>query len=144
MVMAYLSDKTGRRFPFIIFNLLVALSGVVTLFTYHGNNHVLYGALCLYTMGIFSVVPIIICWHVMNLEGHRNRAVGTGWQIAFGNLAGFISTFAFPAKDKPTYRLGYSLGVGLLSMSMVAVILYYILCVMHNKRLGPGQKRLVL
>lgn len=144
MVMAYLSDKTGRRFPFIVFNLVVALSGVITLFTYHGNNHVLYAALCLYTMGIFSAVPIIVCWHVMNLEGHRNRAVGTAWQIAFGNMAGFISTFAFPAKDKPTYNLGYSLGIGLLSMSLVAIILYYVLCLQHNKKLRPGQKKLVL
>jgi hypothetical protein len=80
----------------------------------------------------------------MNLEGHRNCVVGTGWQIAFGNLSSFISTFAFPANDIPTYRLGYSLGLGLLSMSTVAVILYYILRVMHDKRLELGQKKLVL
>jgi len=145
MIMAYASDKTGRRFPFIIFNLLLALAGVISLFAYQGhNNHTRYSALYLYAIGIFSAVPIIICWFIMNLEGHKDRAVGSAWQIGFGNCAGFISTFAFPAKDKPTYHLGYSLGVGLLSMSIVATIMYYIFCTMENKKRGNGRKKMIL
>ncbi|KAF2831055.1 MFS general substrate transporter [Ophiobolus disseminans] len=145
MTMAYASDKTKRRFPFIIFNLLLALAGVITLFKYQGaNNHARYGALCLYAMGVFSAVPIIICWFIMNLEGHKNRAVGSAWQIGFGNCAGFISTFAFPAKDKPKYETGYSLGIGLLSMSIVATIIYYIFCTMENKKRTNGQRKMIL
>lgn len=145
MLMAYASDKTGQRFPFVVCNLLLALAGVVALFTINGsNNHARYGALCLYTMGVFSAVPIIICWHIMNLEGHRTRAVGSAWQIGFGNCAGFISTFAFPAKDKPTYHLGFSLGIGLLSMSIVASILYYVTCLSENRNRMAGRKRLIL
>jgi hypothetical protein len=145
MIMAYLSDRTGKRFPFVFFNLLVALAAVVALFTYQGtNNHARYGALCLYAMGVFSAVPIIICWFIMNLEGHKDRAVGSAWQIGFGNCAGFISTFAFPAKDKPTYHLGYSLGIGLLSMSIVAAVMYYIFCITENKKRGNGQKKMIL
>ncbi len=80
----------------------------------------------------------------MNLEGHRNRAVGSAYQIAFGNCAGFISTFAFPAKDKPKYHTGYSLGIGLQCMSLVAAILYYFLCKRENKRRGEGRQKLIL
>jgi hypothetical protein len=80
----------------------------------------------------------------MNLEGHKDRAVGSAWQIGFGNCAGFISTFAFPAKDKPTYHLGYSLGIGLLSMSLVAAFLYYIVCMMENKKRVGGRPKLIL
>jgi len=143
MTVAYLSDKTKKRFPFVLFSFLIALAGVITLFTLHHNVDAQYGALCLYAMGVFSVVPIIICWHVMNLEGHRERAVGAAWQIGFGNCAGFISTFAFPEKDRPTYRLGYSLGIGLLSMSLVASVLYYLLCVIENKKRAGAQKKLM-
>jgi hypothetical protein len=95
-------------------------------------------------MGIFSAVSIIICWFIMNLEGHKDRAVGSAWQIGFGNCAGFISTFAFPAKDKPTYYTGFSLGIGLLSMSIVAAVLYFILCMMENRKRGEGRKKLIL
>jgi MFS family permease len=133
ILMAYLSDRTGKRSPFILFTFLVALAGVFTLFFFHGNNRARYGALCLYTMGVFSAVPIITRWFIMNIEGHQNRAVGSAWQIGFGNCAGFISTFAFPTKDKPTYHLGYSLGIGLLSMSFAASGLYYILCSVENR-----------
>jgi sugar phosphate permease len=145
MLMAYFSDKTGRRFPFVLFNLLVALAGVIALFKINGhNNRARYGALCLYAMGIFSAVPIIICWFIMNLEGHKDRAVGSAWQIGFGNCAGFISTFAFPTKDKPAYQTGYSLGIGLLSMSIIAAIVYYILCMRENRKRGDGRKKLIL
>src|SRR3954465_6319011 len=101
MVIAYLSDKTKKRFPFVVFSCLIALAGVATLYKLHHNKNAMYAALCLYTMGVFGAVPIVICWYVMNLEGHQNRAVGTAWQVAFGNTAGIVSTFAFPPKDKP-------------------------------------------
>jgi sugar phosphate permease len=145
MVTAYLSDKTRKRWPYLLFSFLVALAGVIALFKLpQSQNHARYGALALYAMGVFSAVPIIICWYLMNLEGHRDRAVGSAWQIGFGNCAGFISTFAFPLKDKPTYHLGYSLGIGLLSMSFAASILYFVLVTLENKKRGPGQKRLLL
>ncbi|KAF2203994.1 MFS transporter [Delitschia confertaspora ATCC 74209] len=144
MVIAYLSDKTQKRFGFLLFSFLIALTGVITLFTLHHNKYAQYAALCLYTMGVFTAVPLLICWYIMNLEGHKDRAVGSAWQIGFGNMAGLISTFAFPAKDKPTYRLGYSLGIGLLSMSLAASILYYFLCRMENRKRGPGEKKLTL
>jgi MFS family permease len=143
MLVAFLSDRLKRRFPFILFSFAMALAGVITLFQLSHNKYALYGALCLYTMGVFGAVPITICWFVMNLEGHRNRAIGTAWQIAFGNTAGIISTFAFPIKDKPRYRLGYSLGIAFLCLSLTANIVYYILCTASNRKRGQGRKLLL-
>lgn len=144
MIMAYFSDKAGLRFPFIMFNFSLALIGVVILYTFHGDNKVRYFALCIYTMGIFAALPIVICWCVMNLEGHKNRAVGTAWMFAFGNSSAFVSTFGFPAKDKPRYELGYSLGIGTLCMSMAASCVYFVLCVMENRGRSNGQRKLIL
>jgi drug/metabolite transporter (DMT)-like permease len=145
MITAYLSDKTRRRWPYLLFSFIVALSGVIALFKLpQGQNDARYGALVLYTMGVFSAVPIIICWYLMNLEGHRDRAVGSAWQIEFGNCAGIISTFAFPVRDRPTYRLGYSLGIGLLSVSFASSIVYFVLVTLENRKRGPGQKKLIL
>jgi MFS family permease len=140
MLLAFLSDKTRKRTPFVFFSFAMALAGVTTLFCLDHNKYAQYAALCLYTMGIFGTVPIIICWFVMNLEGHRNRAVGTAWQIAFGNMAGMISTFAFPVKDRPRYTVGYSIGIGLLCMSMLASAIYYWVCARENRRKPEGRK----
>lgn len=134
MLVAYLSDKVRRRFPFALFSFLMALAGVITLFRLHHNKYAQYGALCLYTMGVFGAVPTVICWYVMNLEGHQERAIGTAWQIAFGNTAGIISTFAFPAEDKPMYRSGYATAIALLCLSLGATVAYYVLCVMGNRK----------
>ncbi|KAF2870651.1 major facilitator superfamily domain-containing protein [Massariosphaeria phaeospora] len=143
MVLAYTSDKTRQRFPYIVFSFLMALAGAITLFRLHHNRYAQYGALCLYTMGVFGAVPIVICWYVMNLEGHRNRAIGTAWQVAFGNTAGIISTFAFPVKDRPTYQLGYSLGIAFLCLSLVANAAYFALCMMDNRK-RDGKRKLIL
>ena len=140
MILAFLSDRSGRRAPFAFFSFAIALIGVTTLFCLHHNKHAQYAAVCLYAMGVFGTVPIIICWFVMNLEGHRNRAVGTAWQIAFGNIAGMVSTFSFPDKYKPRYALGYSLGIGLLCMSIVATAAYLYICIQESRKRVGGRK----
>lgn len=67
--------------------LLIAIAGFAVLFTIHGveNRNILYGALFLVTCGAYSAMPVIVCWYVMNLGGHKRRSVGTAWQIGFGN-----------------------------------------------------------
>jgi len=144
MVIAYLSTVTRMRYPWILFCHLIALSGVFTLFTLHHNNHALYGALCLYLMGVVGATPMTVCWFLMNLEGHNNRAIGGAFQICLGNAAGLIAAFSFQAKDKPTYRLGYSLGIGFLFVSLTASTIYFLLCLVHNKRRASGDKIMIL
>ncbi|KAF1962659.1 hypothetical protein CC80DRAFT_398859 [Byssothecium circinans] len=96
-------------------------------------------------MSVFGTLPVIICWFVMNLEGHRNRVVGTAWQIGFGNIGGIIATFSFPAKDRPLYHLGYSLSIGMICMSFAASVICLVLCKMENrKRASEGKRRLIL
>ena len=37
----------------------------------------------------------------MNLGGHRRRAIGSAWQVGFGNLGGIVATYALEAKNSP-------------------------------------------
>ncbi len=140
---AYLSDKIKSRFSFIIFGLCLALCGNLVLFTVHDNRRVQYAAVFLYLMGVISMLPVVVCLFTMNLKGHRNRAVGTAWQVGFGNCAGIIATFAFPSADAPRYRLGYSLGLGFLCLAGAAALAYFVGCLMANKRRG-GTDRFIL
>lgn len=143
MLIAYLSDRFQHRFVFIVIGLSLAISGNLILFNVHDNRQVEYAGLILYTMGVISILPIVVCWFSMNLKGHRKRAVGTAWQIGFGNLSGIIAIFAFPSADAPRYHLGYSLGLSFLCVGGAAASLYFLGCFMENKQ--PSKKiRLIL
>ena len=88
MLVAWLSDKTRHRFLFTVFGTCIAIAGFGILITVHTNKHLEYAALFLVTMGTYSIMPVIVCWFSMNLGGHHRRAVGTAWQIGFGNIGG--------------------------------------------------------
>ena len=145
MILSYLSDRTSLRFPFIVFGHILALAGCVTLLTLHHNRDAEYAAVCLYLMGTLTLFPLIVCWNVMNLEGHIQRAVGVGWQIGLGNLSGILAAWSFPSSGAPEYRLGYSLGIASLGLSLVMSTIYWLLCRAENKtRKLEGRKLLLL
>lgn len=86
-------------------------------------------------------MPVIVCWFNMNLGGHHRRAVGTAWQIGFGNVGGIIATYAFLQKDQPGYRPGYSICISFICLSAVSCLAYLAGVMLANKqreRMGAG------
>lgn len=69
----------------------------------------------------------------MNLGGHHRRAVGSAWQIGFGNIGGIIAVFAFLSKDAPYYLTGYSICLAFTTLSILACISYLIGCMVANR-----------
>jgi quinol-cytochrome oxidoreductase complex cytochrome b subunit len=68
MVIATFSDLAKHRFLFVIFPLLVALAGFATLLGVKHNHHTQYGALFLAVSGVYSTMPVIVCWFNSNRE----------------------------------------------------------------------------
>ncbi|KAK1831491.1 major facilitator superfamily domain-containing protein [Podospora conica] len=134
MVVATASDATRHRFLYTFIPICISISGLVILMLVHNNLPLQYGALFLTAMGCYSAMPVIVCWFSMNLGGHRRRAVGTAWQIGFGNIGGIISTYSFMAADAPRYKKGYALGMGFLGLAAVSCVLYAIALVWENKK----------
>ncbi|MCJ1467670.1 hypothetical protein MMC07_006295 [Pseudocyphellaria aurata] len=133
MIVAFFSDKTKHRFAFTIIPILVAITGFAILLTVHNKPHTQYAALFLVAMGSYSAMPVIVCWFNMNLGGHHRRAVGTAWQIGFGNIGGIIATFAFLTKDAPRYKTGYSICISFVSLSALSCLVYFVSCFMQNR-----------
>ena len=71
----------------------------------------------------------------MNLNGHTERSIGTGWMIGFGNTGGIVATFCFLAKDAPFYHLGYSICMGAACVGVLAVVLYAGLISLEDKKM---------
>lgn len=124
LISAYLSDRLRLRSPFLILGFLLIIVGLAILLTIHHGFHVRYLGICLVAMGCYSAGPIIICWYVMNLNGHMERSIGTAWMISFGNTGGIVATFCFLAKDAPLYHLGYSICMGVTCVGVLALLLY--------------------
>jgi sugar phosphate permease len=134
MVIAYASDKTRHRFAFAVFPLLVCMTGFAILISEHKNMHLQYGALFLVAMGAYTAMPVIVCWFNMNLGGHHRRAVGSAWQVGFGNIGGIIAVFAFLKKDAPKYITGYSICISFVCLSLLSCIAYLTMCAVQNRR----------
>ncbi|EZF73809.1 hypothetical protein H105_04334 [Trichophyton soudanense CBS 452.61] len=136
MLMAYVSDRISHRASFATLPIAFAIAGFSMLLTIHGkeNRHIQYGALFLITCGTYSAMPIIICWYAMNLSGHKRRAIGTGWQIGFGNIGGIIATYSFLEKDAPQFKPGHSISIGFLCLAVVSSVLYLFLILSRNKK----------
>ncbi|KAF2200482.1 MFS general substrate transporter [Delitschia confertaspora ATCC 74209] len=134
MLIAYLSDKFRHRFIFTIIPICVSMAGFAILISVHNHRSVQYAALFLVTMGTYTAMPIIVCWFNMNLGGHHRRAVGSAWQVAFGNIGGIIAVYLFLAKDKPKYISGYSVCIAFVALSALSCVLYFFMCLFQNRR----------
>ena len=79
-------------------------------------------------------MPVIVCWFNLNLGGHHRRAIGTAWQIGFGNIGGIIATYAFLSTDAPYYHNGYSICVSFICLSALSCCIYFAVIVFENRR----------
>jgi len=70
----------------------------------------------------------------MNLGGHHRRAVGTAWQVGFGNIGGIIATYAFLSTDAPFFTRGYAICIGFICLSALSCCVYFVAVWGANRR----------
>ncbi|KAI0115632.1 major facilitator superfamily domain-containing protein [Nemania sp. FL0031] len=126
---AYLSDRLRIRSPFIFLALALLITGLAILLTVHGtkNFSAEYAAIVLTTMGSIGIGGHVVCWYVMNLQGHVERSIGSAFMICFGGFGGIVATFAFLKQDSPYYHTGYSINIATASLCVVVHIAYGLL-----------------
>ena len=66
MLVAALSDHFKHRFTFIMFGLMVSITGFIILIVEHHDMGLQYAAIFLAATGTYSAMPIILCWFSMN------------------------------------------------------------------------------
>jgi len=159
MAIATVSDRLKHRFAFAMFPMCIAISGFSILLAVHDNIKVQYAALFLAAMGCFSALPVIACWFNLNRKfppptrriqttyqglpvgGHKRRAVGTAWQIGFGNIGGVVATYSFISKDAPRYAKGHAISLGFICLSAVSCVAYYMAITAENRKRDIGQSK---
>lgn len=136
LVLAYLSDRTDLRLPYVLVSGAILITGLAILLTVHANFSLQYAGICLVCMGALGAGPSVICWYLMNLTGHKERSIGSAWMISFGNTGGILAPFAFLPHDAPSYRLGYSLCMAISVLGIVAAGCYALLVLRERRRLA--------
>ncbi|KAH8106174.1 MFS transporter-like protein [Cristinia sonorae] len=134
MFIAFFSDHMKHRFLFSIAPMVISIAGFILLLLPQHNNNLKYGALYLAACGTYSAMPVVVCWFVTNLGGHRRRSIATAWQIGFGNIGGIIAAYAFLTKDAPRFITGYSLCIAFTCLSFVSCCIYYVACIYENRQ----------
>lgn len=134
MAIAYVSDRLRHRLAFALATISIAIAGFGILLGVHDNRNVQYAALFLVASGAYTAMPIIVCWFNMNLGGHHRRAIGSAWQVGFGNLGGIIAVYVFLTRDSPRFIPGYSVCLAWFVLSASACLGYGYVCWRANKQ----------
>ncbi|KAK7729248.1 High-affinity nicotinic acid transporter [Cytospora paraplurivora] len=138
LLLAYMSDRSAYRLPYVLFPGVLLIAGLSVLMTTHGHFSAQYAAIFLVCMGAFGAGPTVICWYLMNLQGHKQRSIGSAWMISLGNTGGIVAPFTFLSRDSPYYHTGYSVCMGVVALGMVASLCYTALVLKERRKVQSG------
>jgi len=141
MIFAICSDYTRHRYAYTLVLAIIAIVGFAILLGTDAsleNRHARYAACFLIATGLYSGMPLIICWNNMNLSGHARKMTVSAFQVGFGNIGGIISPFAY-AKNNTAYTQGNGVSLGLLGFSMITCAIYFVGIMKENRDRDNGK-----
>ncbi|ROT38290.1 MFS general substrate transporter [Sodiomyces alkalinus F11] len=133
VIFAYLSDRVGKRSPFIVVFLCIMIVGFAMCIS-TGNPRVVYGGVFLSACAIYPAFPGVITWLANNLAGSYKRSVGMAIQIGVGNLGGAMASNFYRARDSPRYILGHALELGFICGGIIAALILIFTYTTINKK----------
>ncbi|GAB1208517.1 hypothetical protein APSETT445_007268 [Aspergillus pseudonomiae] len=127
ITVAVLSERTGRRAPFIMGSTSFACIGYIILLTDHRPG-VSYVGTIFAAAGIYPAVAIVLSWPANNVSGQTKRAIANAMQISIGNLGAVLGTQLYRTETSPRYYLGHGFALGYLVANIIVVgILWQVL-----------------
>ncbi|GMM37942.1 hypothetical protein DASC09_052670 [Saccharomycopsis crataegensis] len=134
IIIACISDKLKRRLPFALLNSSIAIVGLAIVLACKHDIHARYAGCFLAVTGLYSAMPSLICWSSLNYGGHLRKAVGTSWQVGFGNIGGIIATYLFLSKDAPYFVTGLSVSIAFVVFAMIFMVILFIYYYKENQK----------
>ena len=123
LTVAYLTDRSKRRFPFIMAGCSIATIGYIILLNMRSVPvGARYFALYLITCGGYIAQPVTIVWLNNNVSGHYKRGVAMAMQIGLGNSGGIIASNIFITDQAPYYPVGFGVSLGLVWLCGAAAV----------------------
>ncbi|CAO2649150.1 Nn.00g100990.m01.CDS01 [Neocucurbitaria sp. VM-36] len=139
LLTAYFSDKIKNRGYFIVAGSVLGICGYIMMLVAK-TNAVRYAGTFLVAIGVFQGSPMIMGWASNNLAPHYVRAVGIGVLISLANCSAFIGTFIYLQRDAPKYRLGHSVSLGALVLTLFLALAQIMYLGWENKKRDKGER----
>lgn len=125
IAVAWFSDRTGQRSPYIFTSMCVIAVGFIICIAasaHGGVPGVVYAGIFIAVLGIYPAFPGNITWLSNNLAGSYKRSAGMAIHIGAGNLAGAMASSFYRSKDAPHYILGHALELAFVGVGLCAVV----------------------
>ncbi|KAH7356039.1 major facilitator superfamily domain-containing protein [Pyrenochaeta sp. MPI-SDFR-AT-0127] len=143
---AFISGRTGWRFPFILFGITIVLIGWVINIVYSEGYGVTaavrYFSLFCMSAGTFVQMTMTTSWLTNNLRGRPSIAVGTAIILGIGNCANFVASNVFIKTEAPLYPTAFRTGLGLTAAGAIFCLIYLALLWKHNQKLEKKRAEL--
>ncbi|CAM1501311.1 Fc.00g104730.m01.CDS01 [Cosmosporella sp. VM-42] len=136
---SYVSDHFNKRGETVMAGLSMHLLGYVfnRIFTEINLRGVRYfGVVWTQTFGTFSH-PLNIAWMSLACDDSEERALAMAMVIMGANIAGIYGAQIFRQDDKPRYRRGFSINIGVLTFGLSLVVLRYLDDRFRRRRHNP-------
>jgi len=133
---AWLSDRAGKRSPFILAFLCIMAIGFIMCIS-STKPGVVYAGVFIAACALYPAFPGNITWLSNNLSGSYKRSAGMALQIGVGNLAGAMASNFYRAQDAPHYKLGHSLELGFICAGIGALLVL----VFNYKRINAKREK---
>ncbi|KAI0016431.1 major facilitator superfamily domain-containing protein [Xylariomycetidae sp. FL0641] len=140
VVVAHLSDRVGKRSPFVIGLFSVAIIGFAMCIG-TSSPQVGYAGVFIATVAVLPAFPGVVTWLSNNLAGSTKRNVGMAIQIGIGNFGGVFAARLYREKFGPRYYLGHGHQLGFIVVGTVAALAMIATYTSVNKRRADLVKR---
>lgn len=144
VLVAYASERAGKRAPFAIGSAVIAIIGYIILIA---NEHptkrpgVSYVGTFFAAAGIYPATALALSWPAANVSGQTKRAIANAMQISIGNLGAVLGTQLYRPNTAPRYLLGHSFAFGYLVLNLVVTsLIWFVLTRENKKREASGVK----
>lgn len=139
LTVAWATDRFKHRYSFIMAGCSVGIIGYAILLNLvRVPVGVRYMAAFFITTGGFMAQPVTIAWLSNQMGGHYKRAVGSAFQIGFGNMGGIIASNIFLKTELPRYPTGFGTALGFLGVTMVASSIFFVGLFLENRKRERG------
>ncbi|KAK3701504.1 hypothetical protein LTR37_015478 [Vermiconidia calcicola] len=137
VIVAYISERVGRRAPFLIAFALTASIGYCILLSNMdptAKPAVSYVGTFFAAAGIYPTVGLVLSWPAVNVGGQTKRAVANALQISIGNCGAIIGTQIYRAGDSPRYVIGHSVALAYTVVSACLTLVTWWFLSRENKK----------
>lgn len=136
LILAFASDYTRLRFPFVVAGFLFTFTGFViyAAIDVEAQLHVAYFACFMMTWGTSAPSVLLDVLYNNNIVHEGRRVVLTSIGVPVANLMGLVSSNIFQAKDAPRYLPALATTAAFGGTGAVLTLMLGLYMIMDNKR----------